>query len=131
MKCSICHKTIKGFDNNAWPVNDGRCCSDCDNKYVLPLRIFLAGSMKNHILILNAYDDSYRLEEVKEEASLEKLQSIVEGYIELVPVQSKHFYFIVNEEGLLKKLPVNNQAKRLFDLDVVGNIVVCPRNLFK
>ena len=46
MKCSICKKTIpknpiSGWDkgNNAWPVNDGRCCDDCDASVVIPARL--------------------------------------------------------------------------------------------
>lgn len=30
-KCSICKCTYLGWGNNAWPVNDGRCCDDCNN----------------------------------------------------------------------------------------------------
>ncbi len=44
--CSICAKPIpkKGswaFGNNAEPINDGRCCDDCDSKVVIPHRIAL------------------------------------------------------------------------------------------
>ncbi len=50
MKCSICHGDIdvhclpngepywdKG--HNAWPINDGRCCSDCNTLDVIPARL--------------------------------------------------------------------------------------------
>lgn len=44
--CSICQLPIpaqgpwtKG--NNAWPVNTGRCCHDCDENVVIPARINL------------------------------------------------------------------------------------------
>ena len=46
MKCSVCGTTIKkdpvsGWDggHNAHPVNDGRCCDDCNTHIVIPLRI--------------------------------------------------------------------------------------------
>jgi hypothetical protein len=29
-KCSICGQDYKGSGNNAKPINDGRCCNDCD-----------------------------------------------------------------------------------------------------
>ena len=42
--CSICGVLIpvvgtwtKG--NNAAPINDGRCCNDCNHQVVLPLRL--------------------------------------------------------------------------------------------
>ena len=45
MICSICKEEIKttwyGWSdgNNAEPINTGRCCDDCDQKYVYPARI--------------------------------------------------------------------------------------------
>ena len=35
MKCSICKEKIEGFGNNAQPINDGRCCDDCNMLVVL------------------------------------------------------------------------------------------------
>ena len=38
--CSICQREFKDeFDNNAEPVNSGRCCNHCDNFIVIPARI--------------------------------------------------------------------------------------------
>lgn len=37
--CSICGDPYRGFGNNAWPVNDGRCCDVCNALRVVPLRI--------------------------------------------------------------------------------------------
>ena len=45
MKCSICNKEIPvkegGWDsgNNAEPVNDGRCCDQCNMDVVIPERL--------------------------------------------------------------------------------------------
>jgi hypothetical protein len=45
MKCSICKKEIPvkegGWSqgNNAEPVNDGRCCDDCNMSVVVPARL--------------------------------------------------------------------------------------------
>ncbi len=46
--CSICGKKYKGYGNNARPVNDGRCCDDCNFKVVIPKRIEVSMSMKAH-----------------------------------------------------------------------------------
>ena len=46
--CSICQSAIQpdenGWDgtNNAEPINEGRCCHDCNNKVVIPARIRLS-----------------------------------------------------------------------------------------
>ena len=37
--CSICAETIIGYGNNAMPINDGRCCDDCNSTKVIPARI--------------------------------------------------------------------------------------------
>jgi hypothetical protein len=52
MKCSICESEIEvqlnndgevlsGGGNNAEPVNEGRCCNDCNMKVVVPARMSL------------------------------------------------------------------------------------------
>jgi hypothetical protein len=38
-RCSICSEWYAGFGNNAEPVDDGRCCDDCNNSKVLPARV--------------------------------------------------------------------------------------------
>lgn len=37
--CSICERNYHGFGNNAWPVNDGRCCDHCNWTRVIPERL--------------------------------------------------------------------------------------------
>jgi hypothetical protein len=36
--CSICGGAIVGFGNDAWPVNDDRCCDQCNSERVIPAR---------------------------------------------------------------------------------------------
>ena len=41
-KCCICGRTVKGFGNNPWPVDnreDARCCDECNEAEVIPARI--------------------------------------------------------------------------------------------
>lgn len=37
--CPICGKEYEGFGNNAYPVYEGRCCDECNNNIVVPMRI--------------------------------------------------------------------------------------------
>ena len=37
--CSICQGEYTHFGNNAQPVNDGRCCDNCNETVVVPARI--------------------------------------------------------------------------------------------
>lgn len=37
-KCCICDCNYKGYGNNAEPLNNGRCCDDC-NKIVILERL--------------------------------------------------------------------------------------------
>ena len=40
MNCSICNNKINDrFGNNAEPVNNGKCCNDCNSTVVIPARI--------------------------------------------------------------------------------------------
>ena len=36
--CSICGKPYTGWGNNAYPVNNGRCCDHCNTTKVIPAR---------------------------------------------------------------------------------------------
>lgn len=38
-KCVICGKEYTGYGNNAYPVNEGRCCDECNANIVIPARI--------------------------------------------------------------------------------------------
>ncbi len=64
MKCSICkgkideHKTLEGevywtHGHNAEPVNEGRCCTKCNNNVVLPERMNRLGTGTNLRQVLN------------------------------------------------------------------------------
>ena len=37
--CSICGKEGSGYGNNAYPINSGRCCNECNSMYVIPERL--------------------------------------------------------------------------------------------
>jgi hypothetical protein len=52
MKCSICNLEIDvgpgdwAYGHNAEPVNDGRCCSQCNAVVVVPARMNLISSTR-------------------------------------------------------------------------------------
>jgi len=63
--------------------------------------------------------------------SLEEMQKIVGGYIQVVPLKWTGDYFILNEEGKLKDLPINERATELWtacyghtDI-IVGDVIFC------
>lgn len=60
--------------------------------------------------------------------SLIELQTYVGGYIEAVYLPGNRVMF-VNEEGLLKELPLNVSASSLAQRWIVGDVVVCDRKL--
>lgn len=37
-RCAICKEVEVGYGNNAQPVADGRCCDDCNDFVVIPVR---------------------------------------------------------------------------------------------
>jgi hypothetical protein len=44
--CSICGGAIVGFGNDAWPVNDDRCCDRCNAERVIPALRLWQGDAK-------------------------------------------------------------------------------------
>lgn len=37
--CSICQLEFAEFGNNPYPVNEGRCCDQCNASVVIPARL--------------------------------------------------------------------------------------------
>lgn len=44
--CSICQRQFAGMGNNAQPVNDGRCCDECNREIVVRARIVITERKK-------------------------------------------------------------------------------------
>lgn len=67
--------------------------------------------------------------------SLEELQTIVGGHIEIVQLGDKRI-MVVNEEGKLNRLPVNVKATFIvngigYKDTIVGNVLVCHTSMVK
>jgi len=58
---------------------------------------------------------------------LEEMQSIVGGYIEVLYLSDGRL-MVVNEEGLLRKLPFNPIATTMASRIIVGDVLVCEQN---
>ena len=52
--------------------------------------------------------------------SLEELQEIVGGQVEIIPL-----FMVVNEEGLLERLQINQQATNIYGTLIVGDALLC------
>lgn len=61
---------------------------------------------------------------------LKELQPVVEGYIEIVRLRDGRL-MIVNEEGMLMKLPYNRIASQIARQPIVGNVLVCDEGQIK
>lgn len=67
--------------------------------------------------------------------SLEELQTIVGGHIEIVQLGDERI-MVVNEEGKLNRLPVNVKATFIvnglgYKDTIVGNVLVCHTSMVK
>lgn len=38
-QCCLCDSKFYGYGHNALPLEDGRCCDDCNYRKVIPFRI--------------------------------------------------------------------------------------------
>jgi hypothetical protein len=62
---------------------------------------------------------------------LEELQEYVGGYIELVHLMEPKYYLLVNEDGLLRGLPLNKAASVIAGRRIVGDAVYMEKRFFK
>ena len=63
-------------------------------------------------------------------STLKEMQELVGGYIEFVYTEKK-LVLIVNEEGLIISLPVNQMASEIANQVVVGDVIEVPELEFQ
>jgi len=61
--------------------------------------------------------------------TLEEMQSIVGGYIELLSITATS-YLVLNEEGRYQ-CPINYKASKLFKRDLYGDVLICKSKHIK
>lgn len=129
--CVITGKEIIGHSHDANPIEDGRCSGEANYQAVLPYRLFLADETKTSAMLLNT-DNTITLVKPKDKYfTLTELQTYVQGLIEMYPTYHNGNYIICNEEGLLMDMGYNNLAKLILDVDLVGPVLVIPKNLLE
>lgn len=75
------------------------------------------------ILRFNGTEEPY-----VQEPSLEQMQKVVKGYVEVVPIpDSENKVMLVNEEGRLLRLPVNMKASNVAHTVIVGDVLICEK----
>ena len=129
--CSVCGKKLAEGGHKSSPLKAGNCCTDCNREIVLPLRRYLAGENKQTLLVIEPNGTLIYVDLNSQEAKLDELQDLVGGYIEIYPTNNEHFYYLVDEEGLLKGKELNKTAHDVLGIDVVGSVVLCPRGMMK
>ncbi len=132
MKCCFCGKEIKGYGNNASPVVNATCCDECNLKVVLPYRIFLKSYYKKEDTALLVTPDEIKLAKPADKyCSLKELQEAVNGYFELGAEVLPNYLTVVNDEGLIRKFKFNKLMYHLFGIEVYGNALIVPREIFE
>lgn len=132
--CCICGKEFEGYGNNPAPYPGDICCDEC-NKAVITIRAFLSGMIKG-ALILHS-NDGVTLREPKNKLthkfSIDELQDMVGGHFAHHPLTNvtSHYeklIFMVNEEGLLLHMNPNSLAFQMFNLQIVGPLVIVNKD---
>ena len=129
--CDICDKRFNEYVNNPSPIKADICSNECNEKIVVPLRIFQATKNANFALLI-ATDGTIKTVKPKEKYfNLKELQTNVEGLIEMYPTYWQDNFIVCNEEGLLKDMEYNKLAKLILGVDLVGPVLVVPRPLLE
>jgi len=67
--CSICQRDFTEYGNNAWPVNEGTCCNECDWLVVIPARLHRRpgslGSYEDFLKVQAAVNAAFEKERTK------------------------------------------------------------------
>lgn len=128
--CGICGEEISGFGNNPNLIKCDRVCDNCNMSVVLPLRIFFSGYCDNQIMIVKT-NNEVEFVDLDKENTLKQLQDLVGGLVEIYPKEDDEYYYIVDEEGLLKEKEFNKEAQLAFDILCVGDVVIIKKEYFE
>jgi len=128
-KCPICNNELVSEGNNASPINISNVCNECNMNVVIPYRIYLSNKIKDRAMVVSPEGFIKLVKPESKHFTLEELQSIVGGLIELYPHRINVDIIICNDKGSIKNMPYNNLIKLLFDIDLVGTVIVSPTNL--
>lgn len=137
MKCSICGADITNEHyHNADPFKfHGHCCDSCNENLILPVRLFFAGACPNTALWVTPDGHIATKKPKNKKFTYTELQNLVDGYVEVLSSSivsaylQEHFYIVVDEEGKLKGAQRNDLAYELLDLNLVGNVLIVPKDL--
>ena len=104
-------------------VNDGW------NDGITPSKTMTAKWIKTNGRIMNVYPNNGK------DFSLEEMQHMVGGHIEVVyPPSAQGAVLVVNEEGKLDGLPINQLASAAYanpDDVIVGDVLLCRKDQIK
>ena len=131
MTCSLCNNEIVGESHNAHPIGNEECCSECNSTRVIPLRLFLSGIYQNKSLVLKTDNSIDFIKPKGTTFQLDELQDQIKGYIEVYPFRIPGHIVLVNEEGLIHNMEFNTLANRVFGIQAVGPVMICPEAIFE
>lgn len=129
--CDICGEEYSTRTNNPHPFPGSGCCTSCNINYVLPVRMMVAsrrGALKfgaTSGLVTTLYPQQGTTFE------LEELQEEVGGYIEIAPRTYLNNLIVINEDAVLKDLPLNEIFYKLSGLEYYGNVLLIDVELIE
>ncbi len=94
------------------------------------LKAYLKGIHNKRMLVIEPNDVLIYVDIDGDDTTLKELQRLVGGYIEVYPSDSDYYYYLVDEEGLLKNKPYNQPAYDLLSIEAVGPVVLVPKEYF-
>ena len=130
-KCSICKKQFDGHGNNPSPFSGETCCDECNQNYVVPLRVYQITKEPKNAILFRENGTVTTITPKNEYFTLSELQSLVEGYIELYPARYRDHLIICDEEGMIKHKKRNESFRALTGIGLLGNVLLCPERIFE
>lgn len=65
-RCCICGKDFIGYGNNANPIKNGICCDSCNNRFVIPVRIYSTKDFNNYEIVRDTKELSKLTKKLKD-----------------------------------------------------------------
>lgn len=132
-ECSICRKPFEGYGNNPAPLPGDSCCDGCNRSYVIPLRLVqIKITRESKSAVIFKEDGTVSTVTPKGKYyTLEELQALVGGLIEIYPARYLDHLIVCDEEGIIKNRKLNVPFKQLTSIGLLGNVLLVPESIFE
>lgn len=130
-RCDICQKRFSEYGNNPCPFSGSVCCDKCNEKLVVPMRIYESIKEPSSAVLFKIDGTLERIKPKDKHFTSEELQILVKGKFGIYPEKIKGHLIICNEKVISTKFAPNHLFKKYSEFTLVSDVLLCPKSILE